>query len=51
MPDTRKPKFLLDWKPNLGNRSRGRPRKNWKACVLEDVANFAGVDNIDNDTV
>jgi hypothetical protein len=25
--------------------------KNWKACVLEDVANFTGVDNIENDTV
>ena len=51
MPDSRLPKFLLDWKPNYGKRSRGRPRKNWKACVLEDAANFTGVNNIDNDTV
>ena len=51
MPDSRLPKFLLDWKPNYGKRSRGRPRKNWKACVLEDAAIFTGVKNIDNDTV
>ena len=51
MPDCRLPRFLLDWKPNYGKRSRGRPRKNWKACVLEDAANFTGVENIDIDTV
>jgi len=50
MPDSRLPKFLLDWKPNYGKRSRGRPRKNWMACVLEDAADFSGVDNIDNDS-
>ena len=27
------------------------PRENWKVCVQEDAAGFAGVDNIDNDTV
>ena len=27
------------------------PRENWKACVQEDAAGFAGVDDIDNDTV
>ena len=50
MPDSRLPKFLLDWKPNYGKRSRGRPRKNWKTCVLEDAANFAGVNDIDMET-
>ena len=30
-----------------GKRSRGRPRKNWRSCVLEDAANFTGVNNID----
>jgi hypothetical protein len=30
---------------------RGRPRKNWKAYVLEDATNFRGVNNIDNNTV
>ena len=33
-----------------GKRSRGRPRKNWKTCVLEDAAKFTGVENIDNNT-
>ena len=51
MPDTRLPKYLLNWKPNHGKRSRGRPVKNWMACILEDAANFTGVDNISIDTV
>ena len=50
MPDVRIPKFLLNWKPNYGKRSRGRPRTNWKACVLEDAAKFTGVIKIDSDT-
>lgn len=50
MPDSRLPRFLLNWKPNYGKRSRGRPRKNWKTCVLEDAAKFTGVENIDNNT-
>ena len=50
MPTSRLPKFLLDWKPNYGKRSRGRPRTNWKNCVLEDAAKFTGVNNINNDT-
>ena len=51
MPDSRLPKFLLNWKPNYGKRSRGRPRKCWRSCVLEDAANFTGVQNIDMSTV
>ena len=50
MPDERIPKFLLNWKPNHGKRSRGRPRTNWKACVLEDAARFTGVLKVDSDT-
>ena len=46
MPETRLPNFLLDWKPNYGKRLRGRPRKGWMACVLEDAAVFTGVHNI-----
>jgi transcription termination factor 2 len=51
MADTRLAKFLLDWKPNFWKRSRGSPRKSWKACVLDNAAKFAGVDNIDIGTV
>ena len=46
MSDCRLPKFLLD-----GKRSRGRPRKNGKACALEDTAIFAGFSDIDMDAV
>ena len=48
MPETRFPNFLLDWKPK---RLRRRPRKGWMACVLEDAADFTGVDNISRDAV
>ena len=51
MPEYRLPNFLLEWKPNYGKRSRGRPRKGWMACVLEDAAYFTGVDNISRDAV
>ncbi|KAI8486525.1 hypothetical protein Bbelb_357600 [Branchiostoma belcheri] len=37
MPEAGLPKFLLEWTPNYGKRSRGRPRKTWLACVLEDA--------------
>ena len=43
------PRFILS--PNYGQRSKGRPRKGWMACVLEDAANFTGVDNISGDAV
>ena len=36
MPDTRLPKYLLNWTPAHGRRSRGRPRKNWMKCLMED---------------
>ena len=51
MPETRLPNFLLEWKPKYGKRSRVRPRKVGMACVLEDAANFTGVDNISRDAV
>lgn len=48
MPNDRLPRFLVDWKPNYGKRSRGRPRKSWLSCVKEDdAANFTGTANID----
>ena len=50
MPNDRLQNFLLNWRPNYGKRLRGRPRKNWNACVLEDVAKFQSVDYINNDT-
>ena len=49
MPDTRLPKYLLNWTPAHGRRSRGRPRKNWMKCLLEDAAAFTGNTDIDLD--
>ena len=46
MPDTSMPKYLLKWTPTQGKRSRGRPRKNWMNCVLEDASLFSGEQNI-----
>ena len=46
MPDTSMPKYLLKWTPTQGKRSRGRPRKNWMNCVLEDATVFSGEQNI-----
>ena len=46
MPDTLMPKYLLKWTPTHGKRSRGRPRKNWMNCVLEDASVFSGEQNI-----
>ena len=40
MPDDRMPKYLLDWTPAHGKRSRGRPRTTWQKCVLEDASVF-----------
>ena len=37
MPENRLQKFLLNWRPNYGKRSRGRPCKNWNACVCGKV--------------
>ena len=51
MPENRLQKFLLNWRPNYGKRSRGRPRKNWNACVLEDVAKFTSEQNINSNGV
>ena len=47
MPDTRLPKYLLNWTLAHGRRSRGRPRKNWMKCLLEDAAAFSGNTDID----
>ena len=49
MPDTRLPKYLLNWTPAHGRRSRGRPRKNWMKCLLEDAAAFTGNTDINLD--
>ena len=47
MPDTRLPKYLLNWTPAHGSRSRGRPRNNLMKCLLENAAAFTG--NTDKD--
>ena len=49
MPESRTPKYLLDWTPAHGRRSRGRPRRNWQKCVLEDAASFSGEADIQLD--
>jgi hypothetical protein len=49
MPDSRTPKYQLDWKPAHGKRSRGRPRRSWQKCVLEDLAVFSGDPDIELD--
>ena len=46
MSEERIPRYLLKWIPKHGKRSRGRPRKNWLTCVLEDASIFTGVNNI-----
>ena len=37
MDDNRVTKQALKWSPTDGKRKRGRPRKNWKATVIEDL--------------
>ena len=49
MPESRTPKYLLDWTPAHGRRSRGRPRRNWQKCVQEDAASFSGEADIQLD--
>ena len=51
MDSSRMPQYLLNWAPNHGKRSRGRPRKNWLNCVIEDVAAFSGFQNLVLDKV
>ena len=46
MDSSRMPQFLLNWGPNHGKRSRGRPRKNWLNCVMEDAAALTGFQNL-----
>lgn len=46
MPKERVPNYLLEWKPTHGKRSRGRPRKNWRTCVLEDAASFMQLNSV-----
>ena len=38
MVSSRTPRYRLNWAPNHGKRSRGRPRKSWQKYVLEDAA-------------
>ena len=51
MPDKRLPKYLLDWIPMHGKRSRGRPRKSWLNCIKEDAASFTGIKDITHPTM
>jgi hypothetical protein len=37
MSSNRLPKQALQWSPREGKRRRGRPRKNWKATVTDDL--------------
>lgn len=46
MPDERLPKYILDNQPNYGKRTRGRPRKSWLSCIVEDANNFTGNGNL-----
>ena len=46
MPETRLPNYLLEWTPNHGKRSRGRPKKSWLKVVNEDAAAFTGNNDI-----
>ena len=51
MPDNRLPKYILNWTPAHGKISRGRPRKTWQKCVLEDAGLFSGDPDIVLDEV
>ena len=42
MPAARKPRQLYNWVPTHGKRSRGRPRKTWSSCVLDDFRDATG---------
>lgn len=46
MPDERLPKYLINWTPKHGKRSRGRPRQSWINCVRDDAASFTGIGDI-----
>jgi len=37
MNDNKIPKQALKWSPADGKRKKGRPRKNWKTIVIEDL--------------
>ena len=51
MPDERLPKYLINWTPKHGKRSRGRPRQSWINCVINDAASFTGIRDIDCSTM
>ena len=42
MPEDRVPNKLYHWVPSHGKRSRGRPRKTWSSCVLNDYRDATG---------
>ena len=42
MPEDRVPNKLYHWVPDHGKRSRGRPRKTWSSCVLNDYRDATG---------
>ena len=51
MDSSRMPQYLLNWAPDHGKRSIGRPRKNCLNCVKEDAAAFTGFQNLVLDKV
>ncbi len=42
MPSDRLPRYMVEWIPPQGKRSRGRPRKSWLKVVEEDYNNLSG---------
>ena len=51
MPEDRLPRYLLDWKPKHGKRSRGRPRKSLNDVYVDDAENRLGYAGITIDSM
>ena len=51
MPEDRLPKYLLDWTPKHGKRSRGRPRKSLNDVYIEDAERRLDCSNLTIDNM
>ena len=51
MPEDRLPKYLLDWTPKHGKRSRGRPRKSLNDVYIEDAEKRLDCSNLTIDNM